>query len=1480
MSIMSRSLSRLLPALLLCLAFKTPLQAQLDPRLQGTKTDFLDLFQQSNSKKVKPEIVTVFDFSGSMMAMMCHPKYYSTDLDDSGSYSTVSFTLSGSAGSRKVSASVSGSSVTGITSLGLVRPDGSLVTETNVNTTLAGTLPGQSEATKAADVRNWIRAASHVRIKATVSGQVRTIDLPIPWKIMDGNSTGYPLSSKTVLDRYTVINADGTTTDYGTGQQIEVDTRYKIQTGFGTDASACMMIYSTSPTNQASTSTVSRFNVRLKKAYVDWLFNGTYQNTNSTRPDYTTDAALVGKFIVFDAALMTNVGLQTRLDQGQGFGTFLTGEDTLRTNAIPAYQRVQGVKEAAIRTWIEYQTRVFWAYRFLDHSGEASNGSATTINNDSRTTVNAADPTANYIVGKDNGWVLMNSNSLVGMQRIAALFPYTNTPLCYATARSLAQFSDPNSIFEDVETGDDEPVSCQRRFLIVFTDGVPTSDNSSESHADTPYITTSGGNTGNAQEGNTRLIASKTSVNCGSTWWNLFTFAGAAAHLADDSKTGYASDLPITTYMDIPTAGYPSSGSPSSYLPFAIPSRGSLTLQRTYRLVTTMTVGVSLAGSYNDAASPKRRLFLAAAVGDPSRTSWDLSVLTPYTVDETDPDHPKTKDSVYFFDATDPDTLITNLGYAFRDSAGDENLNVTANPNLPYIGASLGKQIYLGKFTPPEGGGVLWSGDLLMFPTKVDSDSKTVILNNTGNPATVLDSSTAGWSAADALLNNRRWESRKLYTRRPSETLGVEPGLGSFTYTGTAYTDTSTGLQKYVANNNTASYPAGSAAQQRLIQHVMGASSTTPSSSVPAEANRADIMGDIINSSPSYLEYQWSEVKSRLTSKLNSGRSRFRLILVGDNQGWLHGFGETTSITSIAPDSSKPSEKVDLVSGEVDELWSFLPTEFLANLDYLESTTSPHRFMVDGSPMIYFLDLPASTGGSGNGVFDGSNDTISPLTDTTHERAIAIVGLRKGGRGYYALNLHDPFNPTLQWALVPDEADKIASTRNKTGLSDSTLKNIIANMGYSTSTPSIGRILFNGIYKDAVFLGGGYSVPEIEANFTGTPKLGRSVIALDVHTGDILAAVDLTAASIGGSNIGPISAGVVPFEFFLGSGMAQRAYFLDMWGGLWCWGSKGVVNDAASPFNKFRKDTSELQSWSSDGSKSSPYGGTGIRKVYQDANSTGSSGKLVGPAYTTLPAPFLVRTFPGKGHSSGTATPTVVGIAMVSGDRNDPLDYGTNLPANTRLTVVFDRQDSRSWGLDNSGGSDPGINSDTQLLNAGKWGVDGAISSTLSYGDQSISSGSTSYYLAPTSSSSTKFGYYVTFPDRQNDGSLYHYSKGINPPIVVAGSLYYAYFTPNKADVCTGGSGITYSNLICDVMNPIASDARTGIRCISGLVDRWLNVASDFSAMGTVGVQQAGTRATADPNDSSNTISTMDTATYLGQAHLRYPKALVWRTVQ
>jgi hypothetical protein len=1428
----------------------------------------------------------------------------------------------------------------------LRKPDGSRVKASDAIT--AGGLNGSSSG--AGDVRNWLRAASHVRFRSGT----RTIDIPLAWKIMDRNSTstgGKPLSSVTYLDKQdkTTTLPDGTpvVTTYGSNTQIEVDRSYQIE-----NANGSVFTQDTNGTfvPDGAYGTVYLYNTLYRPAYVSWLFTGKYQSADSTKPNYTLDGSLAGNYVVFDAKPTSVPGAslaggQTNPDWGRGFGTF-GALDTIRVPQYnldgtykgigpiepaskyrtPALTRLQATKSTAIQTWIAHQGDLFWAFRALDPVTEAGNGTGTTISNSSRVGWPLADATSTHVNGNDSGWQVLNNttvqginsaagNSVKGMARIASLFANSQTPLTYAMAGALAQFNDSNSVFNDVEAGVDVS-QCVPQFLLLFTDGV---DNNGQEGLNnlkitTPYITGVGpAQQLNTAAGNLAIIADPTSIDRYGDYWNFFTMAGIGAHLSDSTYGAGG-------FMAMPPVAAFSPGLPHTFLPFALKQRNGVTYDKDHP-VTIMTVGVSLGGNYTDASSPKRSLFLAAIAGDPSSKSGLISGFHPFSGRDqtfpplvpagplgvppavpdctTDPDldndwvrepkdpcnYPKVgkkrDNAVYFFDATNPDALTSSMDFAFRLLLSQAGSNATSSPNLPFTGSSLGKQVYLGTFNPPLSGGVIWPGDLMMFGTKETAGVIHVVDKN-GNWPTTVTPDHAQWSALEA-LGSRLWTSRTLYTRLPGNATNAERGLHVFTdkdtdpaYSNPDALDNTAGLKNYV-NVTTPDYVSlsplapGGVDQKTLIQFAAGGNTDGAKDALnrPTTNRTANILGDIIDSAPAPLEYNWNDIIAtgllgnypRLTAARAAGGNRFRIILVGTNQGWLHAFGEVTRLEhATLGDSTTPI----IVKGDVEELWAFMPTDFLANLSYIKVANNSHRFMVDGTPAIYFLDMAPATGGSGNGVMDISDP---------RERAIAVIGMRKGGRSYYALNIKNPFTPTLQWSLVPDEANYLPASRHIAGGPDlGDVKNILKDFGFSTSTPAFGRVQFGsaagvgGSFRDAVFLGGGFSVPEVETNFA-SHKLGRSVMALDVWSGEVLAATNLTDGSIGGATVGPVGAGLIPFEYILNSGMAQRAYFLDYTGGLWAWGSKDVVTAAGDPYKDFRIDTSELTSWQ-------------VRKVAQDDNNV-ASGR--GGRYTTLPAPFRVGTFPGVGKTAASPPPTAVGIAMVSGDRNNPLDFqygvGNPAPNHHRVTVVFDRQDSRAWGKDAAGGFDTGI-TDTDLKDFSLNMVSNANTTSCADGIfQWITPGCPKYYLSPYTPGSPPvpvnpdFGYYINFPSITN----HFIPKGINPPIVVAGSLFYSYFTPATADPCTGGTGNTFSWFTTDVMNPIVSDARTTTSAKSGQKDKWVGVASDYIALGTKAVLQGGTVDTHNPAPLPPT--SLEIHTTATPQTGKFPKVRVWRTV-
>jgi hypothetical protein len=1575
------------------LLFCGQLRAQLDPKLQADKTSFLDLYQQSTTVKPKPEIVTVFDFSGSMDALMFHPLFQNLNVDDNSSTTTIYIWLPSSGAVTNASAGDSASSNTFSVSLGnntnttltltfrnLIKPDGSIVTATdaescgglkseNGTTIVAASSRGMYTGTSSVtnrDVRHWLLAASHARFQCTTAQSNvswalnRTIDIPLPWKIMDCNSTGNPLSSKTINDpRKTKVTKDqngkDVTINYGSGQDIELDTTYKIPYAFRNSAGTL-----TTSTNYigkfaytprtgggsiAITCSTSGGAIGYKTAYLHWLFAGRWQNstdgptssasnTNYYLPAngmyYTNETSMAGKFIVFDA-MATSASLlaagQTSADWGKGFKGQLdkttkikipkykldgkldkVADDYAYKYVTPAVTRVQATKVAAIQTWIKHQADVFWAYRFLDRGIADSNDNqyrnTNTMHASSRDGITSFNPSTlmtntsppEWVTGKDHGWQVLNKDSVNGMKRIAATFAITSTPLTYAMAGTLAQLNDAKNVFNDVMPHA-EISQCGQTFVILFTDGIdniPTGTAAPTSK--TPYIDDP--NKGlnamfNAAMGNRAVNNNPAGIEPrnSNSWFNVQTYAALAAHMTDASLGGVkGSDYIADAHAQ--TDGTDRKAI-SSFLPFAIKGRegyggtpGEVTNYGVPRRVTTMTVGVSLFGRTTDfvtAVNPKLGLFLAAVMGDVSVPNGRIGDFRPFTppvityksdgttVDkveayndwEVDPANPESypttgrrkTGAAYFFDATDPDSLTSSLETAFQAAISAGSNNATSTPNIPFVGASFGGQVYMGNFEVPNGGNVIWTGDLFMFGLR-EEDGQAKILGKGGVPTQVLNSETAIWSASKVIKN---WKDRRLYTRLPGTS-----ELKRFADDGDDFTNATTGLQKYIElSDSTMTEQDKVRAKRKIVQFAMGADTLRDSSDRPAN-NRSNIMGDIIDSAPEAIEYQWDIVKNDLAkypdlAAVSGNNPQFRLILVGTNQGWLHAFGEVSV-------KAKDANNKEYVTGNVAELWSFMPTDFLKNLGYITLPGNIHRFMVDGTPVIYHLDIPSKADGIGDGIVNHG------------ERVLAVFGLGKGGRSYYALNIEDPFNPKIQWTLVPDEASTFPASSIELGCDKSAdaVQKMLGRWGFSTGAPAFGRIIFNGSngrqLRDAVFLGGGFSVPEIEAQkvdrdmevqFKGSSygmplgPLGRSIMALDVYTGKVLAAEELP------SDAGPVGAGMVPFEFIINSGTAQRAYFLDFKGGLWAWGS--VETERSDPYRDFRIDTSEINHITN------PWK---LRKVYQDTSATENR------RYTVAPAPFRVSNFPGEGIKSGSfvqpARPPAVGIAMVSGDRNNPLDrYGGEFPPGPqpnvhRLTVVFDRQDNNAWIPNNGPITDvrlwPVPDEDVK-----KTPTNLCSDSIFKY----VTPGCDDFYLAPKQGNqqgTPSFGYYLNFPTKDRGFT----PKGINPPMVVSDSLYYTIFTPQTSDPCSGGLGKSESWVIADVVNPLKQDSRDsteGERFASGKIGEWAGVGSDFIQMGTRGVLQGGTAL----GDSGMGIELKTTTTRPAEG---FPKPRVWRVVR
>lgn len=351
-----------------CLALG-PLWAQLEPKLQKGTSDLLDLYLPPTPVKVKPELLSILDFCGRNKDMSHHRMFkpHRTDelITSPGKPWAIRFFLTTSStvecqmgdldsfilrgqGNNPLSADHSlidklikpaltqgsgGAGTSGHCLIGkLIKPNGSSVESSDA--AAADKASGLRYAKEGADsVVNWVRAASHVRFSTKVGSITRTVDVPIPWKIMDGNSSGNPLSSLTVLDKQVKAGES-----YGSGLSIEMDTCYRHEDvdfsqydGGASDPPTEFWDFDSIVQNSFMTDRPTRsktdkqaiwfWNARYTSKYLGWLLAGVYQSDDATKPYYVLpESNLAGKFIIFDAINPNLAGGQSDVRWGQGFG--------------------------------------------------------------------------------------------------------------------------------------------------------------------------------------------------------------------------------------------------------------------------------------------------------------------------------------------------------------------------------------------------------------------------------------------------------------------------------------------------------------------------------------------------------------------------------------------------------------------------------------------------------------------------------------------------------------------------------------------------------------------------------------------------------------------------------------------------------------------------------------------------------------------------------------------------------------------------------------------------------------------------------------------------------------------------------------------------------------------------------------------------------------------------------------------------------
>jgi len=216
-----------------------------------------------------------------------------------------------------------------------------------------------------------------------------------------------------------------------------------------------------------------------------------------------------------------------------------------------------------------------------------------------------------------------------------------------------------------------------------------------------------------------------------------------------------------------------------------------------------------------------------------------------------------------------------------------------------------------------------------------------------------------------------------------------------------------------------------------------------------------------------------------------------RVVFTATNQGFLH------AIDATYP---KPGTYGDTKGGE--EIFAFIPKELLPNLHYSMIRDHPgeHLYGLDGNVVPWHTDI------NGDGIVNGD------------DQLILVIGMRRGGKNYYALDVTDPDHPRYLWQIEGGKGD-------------------FAKLAQTWSRPSLITVNRFDKSERVLVFGGGYddSLDDLQE---AQPSTGNSIFFVD-RNGQLIRAVSHSNMKYAI----PSDLAVIDTD---GNGLADRIYVGDL----------------------------------------------------------------------------------------------------------------------------------------------------------------------------------------------------------------------------------------------------------------------------------------------------------------------------------------------
>ncbi len=427
----------------------------------------------------------------------------------------------------------------------------------------------------------------------------------------------------------------------------------------------------------------------------------------------------------------------------------------------------------------------------------------------------------------------------------------------------------------------------------------------------------------------------------------------------------------------------------------------------------------------------------------------------------------------------DPDELIETLNNIFQQILSVSTTFVSASvPVNVFNRSEIVDNVYIALFQADPDAKPAWPGSLKKL--KIEQDGTTVrLVDALGNDAVAPDgrvnfNALTFWTDGDSLpppdadeneVDGRdgRAVDRGGAGQKIPGYLGTGPGATNaagarqlFTEPDTFTNGVAADLRPLDANADTAAAlqtaigSADATEAEAMLRWMRGMDEDNLDADTETTDARPWILGDPLHSRPLPINYG-----ARGDHDADNPDIR---IVMGSNDGYLRMFRNT------AADGSELGQ----------EVWGFMPRAVMDVMSTLRTNSpiggaSPHPYTVDGAPVVYTEDA------DGDGTIEDG------------DKVYVYIGLRRGGREYYALDASDPDDPHMLWRITSDD----------TGFSE---------LGLTFSTPQVGHMSIDSTLTPVLVFAGGYDANKDTRD--GTPgtadSQGNAVFVVNAETGALI----------------------------------------------------------------------------------------------------------------------------------------------------------------------------------------------------------------------------------------------------------------------------------------------------------------------------------------------------------------------------------------